>query len=188
MNFTGVDRNYCPCGLLFCSNFKDFSLEFFLSYGVAITKSNTVSLLHFVEYFWQQMPHTRNSPITDDQNSINFCLQHMRLEWTNYNSSEEIEHHNQNIIGRAPTMIDSRPFLHVMLVPYTTVCRHVCDVEKKNDYYVWHALAIKTNRTVAIKKSQAMLGGAWYLRDDWKRASDENLGLRGTEWLRYIAN
>lgn len=133
------------------------------------------------------MPNGKTPPITDDQNSINFCLKHMGLRWTNYQRTEKIEGRGKDILGQVPLGGGGGKSLSVMLMPYTTVCRHVCDPEKRDSYYVWHALAIRTMRTVANKKRQASLGGAWHLREDWERVSEQYPTLRGTKWLRYIA-
>ena len=142
------------------------------------------------EYFWNEMPYGKNPPITDDQNTINFCLEHMGMEWTNYNRSERIEDRFTDILGRvllSSASAGKQEYLTVMLMPYTTVCRHVCEPEARDSYYVWHALAIRSERTVANKKSQASVGGAWYLREDWEEVSGQNPELQGTEWLISIA-
>lgn len=135
------------------------------------------------------MPHGKTPPITDDQNSINFCLEHMGLEWTNYNKSEKIEGRSENILGRVP--LDGKGgagnFLSVMLMSYDTVCRHVCDPKKRDSYYVWHALAIRSERTVANKRRQATVGGAWYLQGNWREISEQYPDVEETEWLRHIA-
>ena len=136
------------------------------------------------------MPYGRDPPITDDQNSINFCLEHMGLQWINYNKTERIEDRHLDILGRvmlSGASIGKKRYLTVMLMPYTTVCRHVCNPEDRDMYYVWHALAIRTERTVANKKSQASVGGAWHLREDWADISAQNPQLQGTQWLAAIA-
>ena len=69
-----------------------------------------------------------------------------------------------------------------MLMLDTTVCRRMCEPEKKDSYYVWHTL--DKIRTSANKKSQSRIGGVWYLREDWERVHPT---LRGVEWLRRIA-
>ena len=144
------------------------------------------------------MPDSKNPPITDDQNTINFCLEHMAVQWTNYNKSERIEERSKVILGSVSMPRSGRGggeggggggggLLKVMLMPYTIVCRHVCDVEKKDSYYVWHALAIRNERTVANKRKQATVGGAWYLHSNWKELSRECPELKVEEWLRYIS-
>ena len=135
------------------------------------------------------MPYGKTPPITDDQNSINFCLEHMGLEWINYDKSEKIEDRKENILGRVPLKEKdgADDFLSVMLMPYTTVCRHVCDPSKRNDYYVWHALAIRNERTVANKRRQATLGRAWYLQGNWREISEQYPEEEGAEWLRHMA-
>ncbi|CAI8048560.1 hypothetical protein GBAR_LOCUS26768, partial [Geodia barretti] len=60
-----------------------------------------------------------------------------------------------------------------MLLPETVVCRYICDPGQRNNYYVWHTFAIKENRTVVNKMSQAKVGNAWFLRSDWSTASQE---------------
>ncbi len=114
----------------------------------------------------------------------------MGIRWTNYNKSERIEERSKEILGQVQLSglsTGTKSYLNVMLMPYTTVCRHVCDPEKRDSYYVWHALAIRTERTVANKKSQASVGGAWHLRDDWEELSGLNPDVKGIEWLKLIA-
>ena len=98
---------------------------------------------------------------------------------TNYQRTERIEGRSKEILGQVPLGEKS---LSVMLMPDTIVCRHVCEPEKKDSYYVWHAPAYKI-RTSA-KKKQASKGGAWHLREDWESVHPI---LRGVEWLRRIA-
>lgn len=146
--------------------------------------------LFFTEHLWQQMPYGKKPPITDDQNSINFCLEHMGLEWINYEKSEKIEDRKEDILGRVPLKGKGEDgagnFLSVMLMPFTTVCRHVCDPSKRDSYYVWHALAIRNERTVANKRRQATVGGVWYLQNDWREISKQYPEAEGAEWLRHI--
>ena len=52
---------------------------------------------------------------------------------------------------------------------------------------MWHPLAIRENRTVTRKKSEARLGGAWHLRVNWRNLSKENSHLKGADWLRVIS-
>ncbi len=111
--------------------------------------------------------------------------------WTNYNKKEKIEQRSKNIFGKVAISSESGgkyKFLRVMLMPYTTVCRHVCDPKKRDEYFVWHALAIRSNRTVAKKKSQASVGNAWHLVDNWKELSDLKPQLQGVEWLKSISH
>lgn len=134
------------------------------------------------------MPFGKKPPITDDQNSINFCLEHMGIKWTNYVKTEKIENRSEKILGRVPLEASGgSKYLSVMLMPYTIVCRHVCDPERRDSYYVWHALAIRSQRTVANKMKQAAVGGAWYLRSNWKEVSDQHPEVEGRGWLSHIA-
>jgi hypothetical protein len=149
-------------------------------------------ILPHTEELWKAMPYGKDPPITDDQNSINFCLEHMGLEWTNYNNnSEKIENRSKDILGRVALegkgQDGSTNYLSVMLMPYTTVCRHICNPGERDSYYVWHALAIGNERTVAHKRRQAMLGKAWYLQNDWGEVSEQHPDMEGAEWLRHIA-
>ena len=115
----------------------------------------------------------------------------MGIRWTNYNKTELIETRTTDILGEVQLSGHSlgvKTYLKVMLMPYTVVCRHVCLPEMRDSYYVWHALAIRTERTVANKKSQASVGGAWFLNDDWEELSGTNPDLKGEDWLRAISN
>lgn len=137
------------------------------------------------------MPYSKDPPTTDDQNSINYCLEYMGVKWTNYNSRDKIEDRSRYIRGSVELPVPpeggkSRE-LSVMLMSYETVCRHICNPDKRESYYVWHPLAIAENRTVTRKKSEAKLGNAWHLRDNWKQLSEENHNLTGTEWLQLIS-
>ena len=105
------------------------------------------------------------------------CLDHMGLQWTNYQRTERIEGRSKDILGQVP--LGGGGVLSVVLMSDTIVCRHVCEPEKKDSYYVWHAPAYKI-RTSA-KKKQASKGGAWHLREDWESVHP------GVEWLRRIA-
>ena len=142
--------------------------------------------IYIIEIFWEQMPHSKDPPTTDDQNSINYCLDYMEVRWTNYNSSEKIENRSSDILGSVHN--DEKSWeLSVALLPFSKVCRHICDPNKRASYYVWHPLAITKYRPVAEKKGAAKLGGAWYLRDNWKELSDKNRHLAGTDWLQLIS-
>lgn len=146
------------------------------------------NIMCIIENFWEKMPHSKDPPTTDDQNSINYCLEYMGVRWTNYNSSERIEDRSSNILGSVlvPPERGKSWKLSVVLLSFVTVCRHTCDPKKRESYYVWHPLAITENRRAARKKRAAKIG-AWYLRDNWKQLSDKNQYLTGTDWLRLIS-
>ena len=78
-------------------------------------------------------------------------------------------------------------YMIVMLMPETIVCRYVCKAEEKEKYFVWHTYAIKENRTVENKMTQAKVGSAWFLREDWHKRSLLRPDFQGTVWLRDIA-
>ena len=63
---------------------------------------STLLLLYYAEHFWRQMPYGKTPPIIDDQASINYCLDHMGFQWTNYKRTEGIKGRSKDILGQVP--------------------------------------------------------------------------------------
>ena len=130
----------------------------------------------YIEYFWESMSYLKH-PTTDDQGNINLVLDELDIKWTNLNSKEDIDNIHYDIYGIG------RHRLSVVLLSFDVICRHTCNPEYRNDYYVWHALAIKENRTVENKIEQAQVGNAWLLNSDWISLGQN---LTGLDWLNSI--
>lgn len=126
--------------------------------------------------------------ITDDQGSINKALEALKVKWVNLKPTENIDHIERDVFGVLNIKTPRLTKMIVMLMPFSTVCRQTCVPERREDYFVWHAVAIKENRTVERKMSQARVGNAWFLSDDWQRISAENPLLTGVEWLRKVVD
>lgn len=116
-------------------------------------------------------------PTTDDQGNINLVLDELDVKWTNLSPKENIDNIHSDIYGTG------RHRLNVVLLSFDVICRHTCNAAYRDSYYVWHALAIKENRTVANKIEQARIGNAWFLRLDWLSIGQN---LTGLEWLNSI--
>ena len=127
-------------------------------------------------------------PTTDDQGNINKALEALKVKWTNLKPSENIDHISRDVFGVISLKYPRSAKMVVMLMPFSTVCRQTCVPEKRNDYFVWHAVAIKENRTVERKMSQAKVGSAWFLSDQWQAISDANPSLKGVEWLQAVVD
>ena len=136
------------------------------------------------EHYWESMSQLHR-PTTDDQGNINLVLDYLRINWLNYKKSENIDYRKEDIHGLITV---KRPKINmiVSLMSFNTVCRHTCSPEHREDYYVWHALAIKENRTVVNKVSQARVGSAWFLSEQWQQLSETEPNLKREEWLRYV--
>jgi hypothetical protein len=128
-------------------------------------------------------------PTTDDQGNINKALNFLKIKWMNIRPTQNIDLIHKNLFGVVTLEQNPNPSkLIVMLMPFSTVCRQTCVPEKRNEYFVWHAVAIKENRTVERKVSQARVGSAWFMSERWQEISEENPSLRGVEWLRKIVD
>jgi len=119
---------------------------------------------------------------TDDQGNVNLALDKLEVRWMNFKPSQDIDYFEHEIYGVCKYKII------VMLMPFNIVCRHTCEARRREEYYVWHALAIKENRTVENKMTQAKVGGAWFLREDWMSRSSQAETLRGPQWLEHVAD
>ncbi len=124
---------------------------------------------------------------TDDQNSINLVLDSFDIKWIELQKSDNIEDIKHDILG---VVRMSRPKFHmfVSLFSFEKVCRRTCSPEKRQDYYVWHALAIGANRTVVNKMNQAKMGEAWFLSSQWEELTIMQPTLQHEEWLRFVMN
>lgn len=121
-------------------------------------------------------------PTTDDQGNVNLALDELNIKWMNLRPSQNIDTFEQEIYGVCNHQ------LIVVLLPFNIICRHTCTPTRRDEYYVWHALAIKENRTVEKKMEQARVGSAWFLQDDWNKLSRQRQDLTGVEWLEYITD
>ena len=130
-----------------------------------------------------------NDPTTDDQGNINKALNFLKIKWMNIRPTQNIDLIHKNLFGVVTLEQHPEPSkMIVMLMPFNTVCRQTCVPEKRNEYFVWHAVAIKENRTVERKVSQAKVGSAWFLSERWQEISKENPSLRGVDWLRKVVD
>lgn len=119
------------------------------------------------------------NPTTDDQGNVNLALEQLNIQWMNLRPHNDIDNFHHEIYGIC------REQIIVVLLPFDIICRHTCTAGRRNEYYVWHALAIKENRTVENKMGQARVGNAWYLREDWMELETEMTGL---DWLNHITD
>ena len=127
-------------------------------------------------------------PTTDDQGNINKALDFLKIKWMNIRPTQNIDFVEKDIFGVVNFKQSELTKMIVMLMPFNTVCRQTCTPQKRNEYFVWHAVAIKENRTVERKVSQAKVGSAWFLSERWQEISEENPMLRGVEWLRKVVD
>ena len=142
----------------------------------------------YTEAYWEAMSSMKD-PTTDDQGNINKALNFLKIKWMNIRPTQNIDFIHKNLFG--VVNLEQHPEsskLMVMLMPFSTVCRQTCVPEKRNEYFVWHAVAIKENRTVERKVSQARVGSAWFLSEQWQEISEENPSLRGVDWLRKVVD
>ena len=142
----------------------------------------------YTEAYWEAMSSMKD-PTTDDQGNINKALNFLKIKWMNIRPTQNIDFIHKNLFG--VVNLEQHPEsskLIVMLMPFSTVCRQTCVPEKRNEYFVWHAVAIKENRTVERKVSQARVGSAWFLSEQWQEISKENPSLRGVDWLRKVVD
>ena len=126
--------------------------------------------------------------ITDDQGSINKALDTLHVKWLNLEPSQNIDNIDTEVYGAVNVKVPHPFKMSVMLMSFNTVCRQTCTPEKKDQYFVWHALAIKENRTLENKIKQAKVGSAWFLSEEWYTTSQNHQGLFGVEWLAHIAD
>lgn len=127
-------------------------------------------------------------PTTDDQGSINKALDALKVKWMNIKPTDNIDVMERDVFGVINIKSLTEMKLIVMLMPFSTVCRQTCVPEKRDKYFVWHAVAIKENRTVERKMSQAKVGSAWFLSEQWQTISEQNPFLKGVEWLRKVVD
>ena len=106
--------------------------------------------------------------ITDDQNSVNFAFEKLGIKWRDVYATSHIEDVYDTVFGYGT-------HLKVALLSFDLVCRQTCTISKREDYYVWHAMAIGVNRTVERKQSQAAVGQAWFLNPNWEDLSRGNV-------------
>ena len=145
------------------------------------THTLTVHKHTHTELYWEAMSRLK-WPTTDDQGNVNLALDKLDIRWMNFKPTQNIDTFEHEIYGVC------RNKMIVMLMPFNVVCRHTCSAARREEYYVWHALAIKENRTVENKMSQARVGGAWFLSENWMTLSSQVEGLKGPEWLQHIAD
>lgn len=148
--------------------------------------SFSLLLLH-TEAYWETMSSLKD-PTTDDQGNINKALDALKIKWMNLKPTENIDFLSRDVFGVINLKYPRLVKMIVMLMPFTTVCRQTCVPKKRNDYFVWHAVAIKENRTVERKMTQAKVGSAWFLSEQWQTISDTNPSLKGVEWLRAVVD
>lgn len=141
----------------------------------------------YTEAYWEAMSSMKD-PTTDDQGNINKALNFLKIKWMNIRPTQNIDFIHKNLFGVVNLEHPESSKLIVMLMPFSTVCRQTCVPEKRNEYFVWHAVAIKENRTVERKVSQARVGSAWFLSEQWQEISKENPSLRGVDWLRKVVD
>ena len=127
-------------------------------------------------------------PTTDDQGNINKAMDALKIKWMNIRPTQNIDVIHKDIFGMINLKHPEPMKMIVMLMPFSTVCRQTCVPEKRNDYFVWHAVAIKENRTVERKVSQARVGSAWFLSERWQEISKRNPSLQGVNWLRKVVD
>ena len=143
--------------------------------------STTLHTHTHTESYWEAMSRLK-WPTTDDQGNVNLALDKLDIRWMNFKRTQNIDTFEHEIYGVCKNK------MIVMLMPFNVVCRHTCNAARREEYYVWHALAIKENRTVENKMSQARVGGAWFLSENWMTLSSQAEGLKGPEWLQHIAD
>lgn len=127
-------------------------------------------------------------PTTDDQGNINKALEALKVKWINLKRTDNIDFITNDIFGVVDIKRPKPMKMVVMLMSFSTVCRQTCDPKKRDDYFVWHAVAIKENRTVERKMSQARVGNAWFLSNQWQSITQQNPTLKGVEWLKAVVD
>ena len=147
----------------------------------------TLNCFVYTEAYWEAMSGVKD-PTTDDQGSINKALETLKVKWMNIKPTDNIDVLERDVFGVVSIKSPQAMKLIVMLMPFSTVCRQTCMPERRNEYFVWHAVAIKENRTVERKMSQARVGNAWFLSEQWQTISDANPFLKGVEWLRKVVD
>ena len=125
---------------------------------------------------------------TDDQGNINKALDFLNIKWLNIKPTDNIDVLEKDVFGVIDIKSPKQMKLIVMLMSFGVVCRQTCDPERRNDYFVWHAVAIKENRTVERKISQAKVGNAWFLSEKWQKISEAHPSLKGVEWLKAVVD
>ena len=113
------------------------------------------------ESLWK---HFSEANSTDDQIRINFALYNSNLRWLSNTSkirSEIVEAQCDN-------------GLKITAIPRNIVCRGPAP---KPGVYVWHMF----NKNV-WKKTIAVNGKHWYLKDDWETPNS----LNGLNWLASV--
>ena len=148
----------------------------------ARTHTHTNYQPHTTEVFWETMSGIKE-PTTDDQGNINLAFHTMGLRWMNLKPKDNIDYLESEIYG-----LCSRSHLIVMLLPFNVICRQTCMPSRREEYYVWHAVAIKENRTVENKVLGARAGHAWLLAEDWLQRSEAEPLLVGLKWLRHLVD
>ena len=137
---------------------------------------------HITEVFWETMSGIKE-PTTDDQGNINLAFHTMGLQWMNLKPKDNIDYVESEIYG-----LCSRAHLTVTLLPFNVICRQICMLSRREEYYVWHAVAIKDNRTVEKKMLGARAGHAWLLAENWLERSEAEPLLVGLGWLRHLVD
>lgn len=127
-------------------------------------------------------------PTTDDQGNINLALDFLDISWVRLKPSDNIDNWKSDIHGIIRVKKLSPTYMFVMLLSFGTVCRHTCAPKDRDKYTVWHALAIKENRTLENKMKQARAGSAWFLSEHWQQLSENKPSLTTVDWLRYITD
>ena len=131
----------------------------------------------FAEVWWEKMSKVARVPFTD-QGLVNAALQSLYIHWDKQSS-----HHINKIMDIHGS---SKTGMQAVILSEEKMCRYQCDIEKRNQYYVWHKPAIGTDRTVEKKKLRASEGGVWFLRDDWFMFSQSS-SFTDVGWLMLIS-
>lgn len=171
---TVYEADFCVRNFQVCQNHTD-------QYNIGVL----LHILLYAEFFWETMAK-REWTTTDDQNSINLVLDSLNINWVDFKKGkEDIEKRKYDIFGLVRL---SKPKfkMFVSLLSFERVCRRTCEPERRSDYFVWHALAIAENRTVANKMNQALLGRAWFLSERWEELTMTQPTLQQEEWLKFV--
>ena len=109
----------------------------------------------------------------NDQVKLNSALNAMHPDWG--------DTRNKDILYDVWTAITPDGF-KVTILPSKYVCRQKCDIQKRDQYYVWHKGG---SRSTDGKMVYAQQGRLWFLRKDWERTSRNSTSM-GDDWLREI--
>ena len=132
-----------------------------------------------IEFLWNSL---RSDGSKDDQVLLNQALQHCSIKWQSYRTSIK----SNSISGECQDT-----GLKVTVLSLDKVCRHHCTGLHP------HVLHPNSKKTHDGKKKTARKFQVWYLRDNWRELSGENVTnfkgfstksfLRNTSWLASIS-